>query len=99
VTQAQPKCTKRDAEARRRSQPPGTATTAEHSIKEGRARPRQHLPPCSVGEQQRTRADHMYKTLMLYKSDSHAQFPVSTGEKRPLGSAVVRKSDTQQLEM
>jgi hypothetical protein len=46
-------------------------------------RPRQHLPPRSLGEQQRARP--VYITLTLHKS--HTQFPVGTSEKRPPGDS------------
>jgi hypothetical protein len=61
----------------------------EHSIKEGSVGSRQHLPPGSLGEQQRSRAVHV--TLTLHQSQT--QFPVGTefgsgaSKKRPLVTA------------
>jgi hypothetical protein len=51
----------------------------DNSSKECSVRPRQHLPPESLGEQQRTRAVHVTLTLQ----SAHTQFPVGTSKKRP----------------
>jgi hypothetical protein len=73
--------------AEKNSQQTGTRRTTEHSIKERNVRPRQHLPPRSLGEQQghvyRARAVHV--TLTLHKS--HIRCPVGTGKKQPPGDS------------
>jgi hypothetical protein len=65
------------------SQQTGTARSTERSIKERSVRPRQHLPPRSLGKQQRARTVHI--TLTLNKI--HTQFPVGTSKKRPPGDS------------
>jgi hypothetical protein len=56
--------------------------TTEHSIKERSVRPRQYLPPRSLGEQQRRRTVHI--TLTLHESDT--QLRVGTSKERPPGA-------------
>jgi hypothetical protein len=56
-------------------------STKQRSIKVRSVRSRQHRPPGSLGEQQRTGTVHI--TLTLHKS--YTQFPVGTSKERSLG--------------
>jgi hypothetical protein len=67
--------------------------TTELSIKKRIVRPRQHLPPGSLGQQQRTGAVH--RTLTLH--GSWVQFLMATSEKRTPGdSQRARRRDIAQ---
>jgi hypothetical protein len=57
--------------------------TTQRSIKVRSVRSRQHRPPGSLGEQQRTGAVHT--TLTLHKS--YTQFPVGTSKERSAGDS------------
>jgi hypothetical protein len=57
--------------------------TTQRSIKVRSVRSRQHRPPGSLGEHQRTGAVHI--TLTLHKS--HTQFPVGTSKERSSGNS------------
>jgi hypothetical protein len=67
--------------------------TTEHSIEERSVRPKQHLPPRSLGDQQRTRAVHI--TLTLH--ESYTQLLVGTSKRRPPGDSrrALRRDITQ----
>jgi hypothetical protein len=60
-----------------------TCGQLKHSIKERSVRPRQHLPPSSLDDQQRTGAVHI--TLTLH--ESYTQLPVGTSKERPPGDS------------
>jgi hypothetical protein len=60
-----------------------TTHTSKRSIKEGSVRSRQHRPPGSLGEQQRTGAVHIILTL----HKSYTQLPVGTSKERSPGDS------------
>jgi hypothetical protein len=66
-----------------RNQHTNTTHTTQRSITVRSVRSRQHRPPGSLGEQQRTGTVHI--TLTLHKSDT--QFPVGTSKERSSGAS------------
>jgi hypothetical protein len=81
MTRTQPKTTRSQTQKTKAQPSHMRCATSELSIKERSVRPRQHLPLRSLGGQQRAGAVQI--TLTLHKN--HAQFPVGTSKKRPVG--------------